>query len=52
LKREPGNWTEGQPWLVNAKVKQVIEEDFKYDYSKTITTAHIVIAANLLKRSN
>jgi type II secretory pathway predicted ATPase ExeA len=41
-------WTEGQPWLVNALAKQAIEEDLKYDYSKTITATHINAAAEAL----
>jgi hypothetical protein len=41
-------WSEGQPWLVNVLADQVIVEALKYDYSVTITGAHIDQAAEAL----
>ncbi|MDR1166567.1 MAG: hypothetical protein LBO66_12015 [Deltaproteobacteria bacterium] len=38
-------WTEGQPWLVNALVKQVIAREFKNDYSRSVSGADIDQAA-------
>ncbi|MDR1166291.1 MAG: hypothetical protein LBO66_10605 [Deltaproteobacteria bacterium] len=38
-------WTEGQPWLVNALVKQVIVKEFKNDYSRSVTGSDIDKAA-------
>ncbi|MDR1534140.1 MAG: ATP-binding protein [Planctomycetota bacterium] len=44
-------WTEGQPWLVNALARQVVEKDLKRDYSFPVTAEHIDGAADtLLKR--
>jgi ribosomal protein S13 len=41
-------WSEGQPWLVNALANYVIYEQFKSDYSKTVTGADIDLAARSL----
>jgi hypothetical protein len=44
-------WSEGQPWLVNALAKQVIEVDLGSDFSTVITADHINTAADrLMKR--
>jgi hypothetical protein len=44
-------WTEGQPWLVNALAKQVVEKDLKNDFSKPVTAALIDGAATMLMKS-
>ncbi|MDR2819701.1 MAG: ATP-binding protein, partial [Desulfovibrio sp.] len=41
-------WSEGQPWLVNALARQVVDDDFERDYTKTVTAAHIDAAAEAL----
>jgi hypothetical protein len=38
-------WTEGQPWLVNALAKSVIERQFKRDYSRVVAGLDIDHAA-------
>jgi hypothetical protein len=44
-------WSEGQPWLVNALARQVVEKILANEYSQTITAQHIDEAAdNLMKR--
>jgi hypothetical protein len=46
-------WSEGQPWLVNALAKFIIEKELRRDYSKTISAGLIDQAANnLLKNHN
>jgi hypothetical protein len=44
------HWTEGQPWLVNALARQVVEKDLKRDYSLSVTADHIDNAAEALMR--
>jgi len=41
-------WTEGQPWLVNAIARQVIEKDLRSDFTQTVTAAHIDAAADTI----
>jgi hypothetical protein len=41
-------WSEGQPWLVNALARQVVDEDLAEDYSKTVTAEHMDAAAESL----
>jgi hypothetical protein len=43
-------WTEGQPWLVNALARQVVEDDLKRDYSIPVTSEHIDSAADTLMK--
>jgi hypothetical protein len=44
-------WSEGQPWLVNALARQVVENVLARDYGPTINSDHIDKAAdNLMKR--
>ncbi|MDR2198725.1 MAG: ATP-binding protein, partial [Deltaproteobacteria bacterium] len=44
-------WSDGQPWLVNALARQVVEEILVNDYNRTITAEHIDQAADdLMKR--
>jgi hypothetical protein len=44
-------WSEGQPWLVNALAREVVEEILRKDYGPTITAGLIDTAAeNLIKR--
>ena len=46
-------WTEGQPWLVNAIARKVVEEDLKGDHTQPVKAAHIETAADvLMKRRN
>jgi hypothetical protein len=53
---EPGaaerawHWSEGQPWLVNALARQVVEKDLKQDYSLPVTAGHIDGAADALMK--
>jgi hypothetical protein len=39
------HWTEGQPWLVNALAKDIIEERYRSDYSRTVTGPDVDVAA-------
>jgi hypothetical protein len=41
-------WSHGQPWLVNAMARQVVEIDLLKDYTITITAAHIDHAAETI----
>jgi len=41
-------WSEGQPWLVNALARQVVEDDLHENYSIKITSEHIDDAAEKL----
>jgi hypothetical protein len=41
-------WTEGQPWLVNAIARDIIDKQLNNDYSATIDASHVEIAANEL----
>ncbi|MDR1519395.1 MAG: ATP-binding protein [Planctomycetota bacterium] len=43
-------WSEGQPWLVNALARQVVEKDLKQDYSLPVTAGHIDGAADALMK--
>jgi hypothetical protein len=43
-------WSEGQPWLVNALAKQIVEENLKRDFSIPITPIHIDSAAEVLMK--
>ncbi|MDR1519914.1 MAG: ATP-binding protein, partial [Planctomycetota bacterium] len=43
-------WSEGQPWLVNALARQVVEDDLKRDYSLPVTAGHIDNAADTLMK--
>jgi hypothetical protein len=44
-------WTEGQPWLVNALAREVVEKILAHDYDQAITIGHINEATdNLMKR--
>jgi hypothetical protein len=43
-------WTEGQPWLVNAIARQVIEKDLARDFTVPVTAAHIDAAAETLMK--
>jgi hypothetical protein len=45
-----GYWSEGQPWLVNALARQVLEKDLNRDYAQPITAAHIDEAAETLMK--
>ncbi|MDR1041023.1 MAG: ATP-binding protein [Deltaproteobacteria bacterium] len=38
-------WTEGQPWLINALAKDIIEKRFKKDYSRPVTGSDVESAA-------
>ena len=40
--------TQGQPWLVNAIVREIIEKQLKKDYSKAITAAMVSEAINTI----
>jgi hypothetical protein len=42
------HWTEGQPWLVNALARQVVEKDLARDFAVLVTGAHIDAAAETL----
>ncbi|MDR1298599.1 MAG: hypothetical protein LBO05_14845 [Deltaproteobacteria bacterium] len=42
------NWSEGQPWLVNALAREVVVEQLKNDYSKVIAGSDIDQAAETL----
>jgi hypothetical protein len=39
------NWSQGQPWLVNALARQVVDEVLNHDYEREITSAHFDEAA-------
>jgi hypothetical protein len=41
-------WCEGQPWLVNALARQIVEDDLALDYSKPVTAEHFDAAAETL----
>ncbi|MDR0622680.1 MAG: ATP-binding protein, partial [Deltaproteobacteria bacterium] len=43
-------WSEGQPWLVNALARQVVEEIMAKDYSQIVTASHTDQAADTLMR--
>ena len=44
-------WSEGQPWLVNALAREVVEKISSNDYGRAVTAGHIDEAAgNLMKR--
>ncbi|MDR1857081.1 MAG: hypothetical protein LBR22_08005 [Desulfovibrio sp.] len=43
-------WTSGQPWLVNAIAKQIIEDVLDYDYSVTISADHIDDAVDAISK--
>jgi hypothetical protein len=43
-------WTDGQPWLVNAIAKQIIEKDLERDYSVTITSENVDNAVDILSK--
>ena len=43
-------WTEGQPWLVNALARQVVEDDLKRDYSMPVAANRIDNAADALMK--
>ncbi|MDR1535548.1 MAG: AAA-like domain-containing protein, partial [Planctomycetota bacterium] len=43
-------WSEGQPWLVNALARQVVEDDLERDYSLPVTAGHIDAAADALMK--
>jgi hypothetical protein len=46
-------WSEGQPWLVNALAREVVEEILRKDYGPTITADLIDQAAdNLMRRQD
>ncbi|MDR1827751.1 MAG: AAA-like domain-containing protein [Methylobacteriaceae bacterium] len=45
-------WCEGQPWLVNALARQIVEDDLARDYSKPVTAAHFEAAARTLIERN
>jgi hypothetical protein len=47
-------WSEGQPWLVNALVREAIEKKLKNDWSKLVTVSIIDAAAEalMLRRDN
>jgi hypothetical protein len=42
------DWTEGQPWLVNALADQIVSVQLKNDYRETITGDHFDQAAETL----
>jgi hypothetical protein len=44
------HWSEGQPWLVNALARQVVDKELDRDYSRTITAGHIDRAAETLMK--
>ncbi|MDR3154367.1 MAG: ATP-binding protein, partial [Deltaproteobacteria bacterium] len=41
-------WSEGQPWIVNALAREVIEEQLHKDYSVPITSLHVDKAAETI----
>lgn len=41
-------YTNGQPWLVNAIARQIVEKILDSDYSRTVTTGHVEQAAEML----
>jgi hypothetical protein len=41
-------WSEGQPWIVNALAREVIEEQLHKDYSVPITSSHVDKAAETI----
>ncbi|MDR1776572.1 MAG: ATP-binding protein, partial [Desulfovibrio sp.] len=41
-------WSQGQPWLVNALARLVVEKDMGGDYTKPVTAAHIGNAAEAI----
>jgi hypothetical protein len=43
-------WSEGQPWLVNALARQVVEKILKFDFQPAITADLIDQAAGILMR--
>jgi hypothetical protein len=43
-------WSQGQPWLVNALARQVIEKDMAGDYTEAVTGEHIDTAAEAIMR--
>ncbi|MDR1612500.1 MAG: ATP-binding protein, partial [Planctomycetota bacterium] len=43
-------WSEGQPWLVNALARQVVEDDLGGDPSIPVTSSHIDNAADALMK--
>jgi hypothetical protein len=44
-------WTDGQPWLVNALAREVVEKILKWDYSRPVTLELIDQAAEAIKLS-
>jgi hypothetical protein len=46
------NWTEGQPWLVNALAENVIVDQFKNDYARIVTANEIDLAVHDLLLRN
>jgi hypothetical protein len=43
-------WSEGQPWLVNALARQVVEKDLQQEYSMPVTANNIDSAADALMK--
>jgi hypothetical protein len=43
-------WSEGQPWLVNALAREVVEKILSNDYGPAITARHVDEAADRLMR--
>jgi hypothetical protein len=41
-------WSEGQPWLVNALARQIMEKDLAGDHGPTVTADHMDAAAEAL----
>ncbi|MDR2200213.1 MAG: AAA-like domain-containing protein [Deltaproteobacteria bacterium] len=45
------DWSEGQPWLVNALASEAVENILQNDYTNTVRASHIDLAAdNLVRR--
>jgi hypothetical protein len=44
------DWTDGQPWLVNAIAKQIVEEDLHLDYSRVINEHHVDAAVDTISK--
>ncbi|MDR3155461.1 MAG: hypothetical protein LBW85_14640 [Deltaproteobacteria bacterium] len=42
------NWSEGQPWIVNALAREAIVKQLKNDFSVPVTQAHIDTAAETI----
>ncbi|MDM8528340.1 ATP-binding protein [Anaerolineales bacterium HSG24] len=42
------HYSQGQPWLVNALARQIVEKILEFDYSQPVTVEHVKQAAEML----